>query len=255
MTSHSPALGEALLALPEPWIKARPGSAHTPPDAFRKRLTRAHSRAREQARAGEDIFRVVVALQDSVVEDLLPSAVSSFTQALHSSPVVDSRGARGSAASLVLGGLAAGSDEAVVPSIDGAGQVVDAGSDAECVSTLRAHAAALVAAGDIGGAINILCALMDWPAARDDALLGLAICAVRIDRHDEALALALAYLKLGGKHPRAHCIVGVCQLRNGERRAAQNHLAIAVRAARGDATFRDELRAAQRLLIVLNFGA
>ncbi|MGV6872690.1 hypothetical protein ACUSIJ_08360 [Pseudochelatococcus sp. B33] len=263
MSSHSPALGEALLDLPAPWAKTWRRSAPVSPDGIRERLSLAHFHAREQARAGEEIFRVVVALQDSVVDDLLPSTLSSFTHTLHSpqgfsrdsaqvdsSPdsswAADGRGASDSAR-----------DRRPLPDAHacGEGELPDAGSDdADCVFALRAQAVALVAAGDIGGAITVLCALLDWPAARNDALLGLAICALRLERHDAALALALDYLKRGGKHPRAHCIVGVCHLRKGDRRAAQNHLAIAARAARGDTAFRDELRAAQRLLIVLNFG-
>lgn len=244
MSSHSPALGEALLALPEPWVKAWREAAPAAPAGILQRLSLAHSNAREQAQAGEEIFRVVVALQDSVVHELLPSALSPFTSALHS-PQPDAAIASGR--SDVEGG-------GPVAQETGAERTIADSDDLECVAALRAQAVSLVAAGDIGGAITVLCALLDWPSARDDALLGLAICAVRLDRHDDALALALDYLKRGGTHPRAHCIVGVCHLRKGDKRAAQNHLARAARAARTDAAFRDELRAAQRLLIVLNFG-
>ncbi len=252
MSSHSPALGETLLALPEPWVKAwREAAPKAPPKApadIHQRLSQAHSNAREQALAGEEIFRVVVALQDSVVHELLPSALSSFTSALHSPPP---DAAAASDDSAFEGG---GSASTQTHAGAGAERTIADSDDLECVAALRAQAVSLVAAGDIGGAITVLCALLDWPSVRDDALLGLAICAVRLDRHDDALALALDYLKRGGTHPRAHCIVGVCHLRKGDKRAAQNHLARAARAARTDPAFRDELRAAQRLLIVLNFG-
>lgn len=250
MASHSPALGEALLVLPEPWAETRAGAASDVPRDIDQRLSRAQSHARAQARAGEEIFRVALALQDSVVDDLLPSAMSSFTRALHSPGEGDSSPGT---ADWPRPGDAADAPPSVAD-MEGIGAAATGDNDVDCMITLRARAVVLVASGDIAGAITILCALMDWPGARNDAALGLAICAVRLERHEAALALALDYLRRGGKHPRAHCIVGLCHLRRGDRRAAQNHLAIAARAARGDVAFRDELRAAQRLLIMLNFG-
>lgn len=250
MSSHSSALGEALLSLPEPW--AAQDSAPVMATGVRERLSLAHSHTRQQALAGEEIFRVALALQDGLADDLLPSAVGSLTQALHNPELAEADPAA-TALAQAAGGTAgiatAGLDEGET----GEGETPGAG-DAVCVATLRAQAVSLVAAGDIAGAVAVLCALLDWPMARSDALLGLAICAVRLERHDAALALARDHLKRGGKHPRAHCIAGVCLLRRGDRRDAQNHLAIAARAARADSAFRNELRAAQRLLIMLNFG-
>jgi hypothetical protein len=87
-----------------------------------------------------------------------------------------------------------------------------------------------------------------------DPTLGLAICAVRLGRLNEAFALATESLRRGSKHPRAFCIAGLCELDRGDRGAAQHHLAIATRVARSRPEFRDDMRMAQRLLLILNFG-
>ena len=226
MSSHFAALDEALLVLPE--VERRPFSAMAHENVIREALSAAHARVRQQAQAGEEAFRVAFALQDNNIDNLLSLAISEFTQNLHA--------------------IAAHEDEAK-SSLNN-----ELDSATQCMRTLQAQAAFLVAGGDISGAVTLLCALLDWDEARNDALLGLAICAVRMDRYDAALTLALDYLKRGGRHPRAQCIAGLCCLKNGDRRAAQNHLAIAARAARANPAFRDELRAAQRLLIMVNFG-
>lgn len=87
-----------------------------------------------------------------------------------------------------------------------------------------------------------------------DPALGLAICAIRLGRLDEALALATESLRRGSKHPRAFCIAGLCELDRGELSAAQQYLAIATRVARSQPKFRNDMRMAQRLLLILNFG-
>lgn len=237
MPSHSsalrsPALGEALLTLPE--APERAVLAANLPDALdvREQLSRAHAHAQRRAQAGEDVFRAAFALQGGRIDDMLPLVALEIANTLHNLP-------------------------------DGAGHCVP-GSESPAeeprddtrgvVAALQAGAVSLVAAGAVSDAVTFLCALLDWPEARSDALLGLAICAIRMERHEVGLVLALDYLKRGGRHPRAHCIAGLCRMRCGNRRAAQNHLALAARAARSDPLFRDELRAAQRLLIALNFS-
>ncbi|MFT0891560.1 hypothetical protein [Pseudochelatococcus sp. G4_1912] len=226
MSSNSPVLGEALLVLPEATGKSFGRASSANLEDMRERLSEAHARVLEQAQAGEGAFRVAFALQDSHAESLLSLITSEFTQNLHTTSVATTEQDEGG----------------------------DAEGDPHCMLALQLQAASLVASGEINGAITLLCALLDWDEARNDALLGLAICAMRLERSDAALTLALDYIKRGGRHPRAHCIIGLCFLKSGDKRLAQTHLAVAARTARVDAAFRDELRAAQRLLIILNFG-
>jgi hypothetical protein len=56
------------------------------------------------------------------------------------------------------------------------------------------------------------------------------------------------------KHPRAYYITGFCELQRGNRKNAQSHLAMAARMARRRPEFRDDLRAAQRLLLILHYA-
>ena len=115
------------------------------------------------------------------------------------------------------------------------------------------EAVGAVAAGQIDLATTALGVSLYWKAGEADALLGLAVCAVRLEQYDPALTLALDRLRLGHDHPRALCIAGLCELRRGDRRAAQNYLAAAARLARRNPAFREELRASQRLLILMHF--
>lgn len=225
MSLQSPVLGEALLVLPE--VKGKSlGEVVARLDEINQKLSLAHARVSEQARAEEGVFRIAIALQEGGAGKLLPLIEAELTRGLHNSPSLE----EGTCASEELS------------------------ADYNCIVALQAQAASLVARGEIDNAIMVLCALLDWDEARNDALLGLSICAVRLERYEAALALGLDYLKRGGGHPRAHCIVGLCYLKLGEKRLAQNHLAASARAARGDAIYRDELRDSQRLLIMLNFN-
>jgi hypothetical protein len=88
-----------------------------------------------------------------------------------------------------------------------------------------------------------------------ESALELAERAARSGCRKDAFLFAQESLRRGGKHPRAFCIVGVCELAWGERAAAQQHLAAATRLARSRTEFRRELRIAQRLLFILHFGA
>lgn len=115
------------------------------------------------------------------------------------------------------------------------------------------EAVSAVADGRIDVAVTALAASLHWKAAEADALLALALCAVRLERYDPALTLALDRMRLEPEHPRALCIVGLCELKRGDRRAAQNYLAAAARLARRNVAFREELRASQRLLILMHF--
>jgi Flp pilus assembly protein TadD len=86
-----------------------------------------------------------------------------------------------------------------------------------------------------------------------EALSGLALCGARLGKFDEALTLATECLKLPVKHPRAYCIAGFCELERGNRKAAQSFLALGARIARSRPEFAEDLRAAQRVLLILHF--
>ena len=77
---------------------------------------------------------------------------------------------------------------------------------------------------------------------------------MRLDRYDEALPLAQESLKSGVRHPRAYCIVGMCELLRGNKAAAQENLAMATRMGRNHPEFREDMRLAQRLLLIRHFG-
>ncbi len=87
-----------------------------------------------------------------------------------------------------------------------------------------------------------------------EALSGLALCGVRLGQFEEALLLANECLKLPEKHPRAYCIAGFCELERGNRKAAQSLLALGARIARNRPEFAEDLRAAQRVLLILHFA-
>ena len=100
----------------------------------------------------------------------------------------------------------------------------------------------------------LLAALLFEDKHNPDPALGLAVCAVRLGRTEEAYVFAMESLRRGGKHPRAFCIAGLCELEMGDRNAAQHHLAVATRLARARPEFREDMRMAQKLLLILNFG-
>lgn len=120
---------------------------------------------------------------------------------------------------------------------------------------LKDLAASDAGTSEIDDRVNALVVLLAEDDADPQPALGLAICASCLGRAEEAYVFAMESLRRGGKHPRAFCIIGLCELENGDRPAAQHHLAAATRLARSRPEFRDELRAAQRLLLILNFGA
>ena len=120
---------------------------------------------------------------------------------------------------------------------------------------IYAQAVAAFDAGDIPGAVGKLGGLLaSEQAVADDTALALAICAARLDRYEEALPLAQESLKSGIRHPRAYCIVGMCELLRGNKAAAQENLAMATRMGRNHPEFREDMRLAQRLLLIRHFG-
>lgn len=99
-----------------------------------------------------------------------------------------------------------------------------------------------------------LAALLAEPDLRSKGLLGLAVCAARLRRFDEALAFALESQRLeGNSHPRAYFVAGLSECERGHRREAQTYLVRASRLARREARF-DDLRMAQRLLLLMQIG-
>lgn len=124
----------------------------------------------------------------------------------------------------------------------------------DLLNSVRSLAADAFAAGRTERAALLLSSLLFLDQPGVDPVLGLAVCAVKLDRLEEAFALATESLRRGSKHPRAFCIVGLCEFDRGERAAARTHLAIAARLARSRPEFREDMRMAQRLLLILNFG-
>lgn len=125
---------------------------------------------------------------------------------------------------------------------------------AEADGLLYARAAAVVAEGRITEALAPLAALAGTPGHRVEALLGLAVCATRLACYEDALILAEESRRLGPSHPRASCVAGLCELELGNRRAAQGHLAAAARLARRDAAYGEDLRLAQRALLLMHLA-
>jgi hypothetical protein len=108
--------------------------------------------------------------------------------------------------------------------------------------------------GQIDRAVVFYGVLLHLKAEEVEALSGLALCGVRLSRFDDALMLANECLKLPEKHPRAYCIAGFCELERGNRKAAQSLLALGARIARNRPEFAEDLRAAQRVLLILHFA-
>lgn len=119
---------------------------------------------------------------------------------------------------------------------------------------LWGSAGTAVAEGRLNEAVILLLALAVAPSGRADGLLGLAVCAARLERYVDARVLALASRDAGAGHPRALCVAGLCALRQGDRRAAQSYLATAARVARRRTEFREDLRLAQRQLLLMHLA-
>ena len=108
--------------------------------------------------------------------------------------------------------------------------------------------------GHIARAVTLFATLLHLGKQEADALSGLALCGVRLGQFSEALTLASECLNLPVKHPRAYCIAGFCELERGNRKAAQSLLALGARIARKRPEFAEDLRAAQRVLLLLHFS-
>jgi Flp pilus assembly protein TadD len=108
--------------------------------------------------------------------------------------------------------------------------------------------------GQVGRAAVLFATLLHLRQEEAEAFSGLALCGARMGKFDEAFTLAGECLKLPVKHPRAYCIAGFCELERGNRKAAQSFLALGARIARNRPEFAEDLRAAQRVLLILHFS-
>ena len=135
-----------------------------------------------------------------------------------------------------------------------AGQPVGGDSDENRMASLI-HDCAVngLKTGHIERAAVLLATMQHLGMEEAEALSGLALCGARLGKFDEALTLATECLKLPVKHPRAYCIAGFCELERGNRKAAQSFLALGARIARSRPEFAEDLRAAQRVLLILHF--
>jgi hypothetical protein len=116
-----------------------------------------------------------------------------------------------------------------------------------------ARAQKLIADAKEQDAAALLGAALALGAARGEIAAALAVCAARMERHDAAVTLAELCLGVNDQHPRMLFIAGFCELKRGNRRAARAYLAKAARLARSRREFRADQRAAQRLLLILQF--
>lgn len=94
--------------------------------------------------------------------------------------------------------------------------------------------------------------LSEAPADVDN-MRALAMCALRLDCVDAARDLAHRSIADREPHPRALCILGLCELRHGNTKSALSFLAQASRLARARPEWRAELHLAQKLLILTQF--
>jgi Flp pilus assembly protein TadD len=108
-------------------------------------------------------------------------------------------------------------------------------------------------AGRLRNAIGLLASLISQTESDIHPLVGLAVCAIRMERFNEADLLASESIRRGFKHPQLFCVAGLCRLESGDRDAAMDFLARAARAARQSPEFREDLRFAQRLLISMHY--
>ena len=108
--------------------------------------------------------------------------------------------------------------------------------------------------GRLAQSAALLATVLHLGAGEADALVALAACAARMEKFEQALVLAKECTHLPVRHPRAFSIAGFCELERGNRKAAQSLLALAARMARRRPELRQDLRTAQRLLLILHFA-
>jgi hypothetical protein len=127
-------------------------------------------------------------------------------------------------------------------------------ADALDADRLYDRAADYVRAGQPAAALTALLVLNATPNAKARAARGLATLALRCSRDDAALLLAEQGLAMAPGHPRDSLVAGLIELQRNHRRAAQAHLAAAARNARRRPEYREDLRLAQRALLLLHLS-
>lgn len=120
---------------------------------------------------------------------------------------------------------------------------------------LYALAAGLDEAAREREAALLLAALAGLADGAAMGMLGLATIALRRGQAEHAHALASAALRGDDRHPRAMSLLGVLELERGRGAEAQALLAAAARLARRNPLLRDELRIAQRALLLMHLKA
>lgn len=108
--------------------------------------------------------------------------------------------------------------------------------------------------GRIADAATILLALLRDPARAGEGALGLAVLALGQDDPADAEAFARFCLDRGERSARACAIAGVAALERGDRGEAQRLLSASARIARTNQDAVDDLRGAQRVLLLMQLG-
>ncbi|MBB3950327.1 hypothetical protein [Aureimonas jatrophae] len=108
--------------------------------------------------------------------------------------------------------------------------------------------------GRAGEAAAILRALMEDPARAGEGALGLAVLALGRPDLEDAGAFARFCLDRGERTPRACAVAGLAALEAGNLADAQRLLSAAARIARTEEGASDDLRGAQRVLLLMQLG-
>ena len=207
-----------------PFILAGPAGPQLAPGDDKAALgclvDRGFSTLRRRAAEGDEAAMAALAIAGGDVDDAL-DAVTRI----------------GTGSRMAIGVSASGGEGAATPvgGLYGAAMEADAG--------LRENDAAL-----------LLAALSGTAAGEHDGMLGLAVLALRRGLIDEAGALVTSCLAAEPMHPRAGSIFAICELERGRAASGQAYLAAACRHARAARCFRDELRIAQRALLLMHLG-
>jgi hypothetical protein len=109
-------------------------------------------------------------------------------------------------------------------------------------------------AGRTGEAAAILLALLRDPARAGEGALGLAVLALAQDDPADADAFARFCLDRGERSARACAIAGVAALERGDQGDAQRLLSASARIARTSQDAVDDLRGAQRVLLLMQLS-
>ncbi|WP_156417846.1 hypothetical protein [Aureimonas sp. AU4] len=128
-----------------------------------------------------------------------------------------------------------------------------AGGFAGAPSLARARAAQ--GEGRLGEAAAMLLALLRDPARAGEGALGLAVLALGREDLSDAEAFARFCLDRGERSARACAVAGVAALERGDQADAQRLLSAAARIARTGGEAADDLRGAQRVLLLMQLGS